>query len=511
MAKRKSQPLQNVNAPDVRDIEIENVGPIEHLALRAEPGHVTVLRGPNGSGKSTALRAVDSAQTGKKGLENRDGTVNGSVSALGVRIKIARNGANRSSGDLVIESVEGDLNIADFVDPGLKDQAAADSRRIRAVAILTGVEPKEELFHDLLDGGVDEFRKLVDPDDRNRPDIVELAGAIKRALESHARKIEGEAENVDLDIRSKQDANSGINLSEPHDAAELESAVESARDAMNELINQKKYRTENSEAYERAKSRLETDAPAVESLESQRDEALAEEKDLAQRIQDLKVELRDLEMKHESVAGRVDTLNESIRVAKSQADDRAELESLVAAYESSPFPSDEEIERATVAWSEAKAKRDRGVTVRDAIKRENEIAELDDKLSALQRRAESLRSAARGTENVLASVIQKANPRLKVDREFRLVVVHPKRGECYFSDLSMGERWRVGIEIALDAFKQKNIPGLLQIPQEAWESLDGDNRLVIRQAIAGTDLSIVTAEATHEPGAAPSLVAEVLD
>ena len=74
---------------------------------------------------------------------------------------------------------------------------------------------------------------------------------------------------------------------------------------------------------------------------------------------------------------------------------------------------------------------------------------------------------------------------------------HPNRGECYFCELSEGERWRLGVEIAIEAFKKKGGGGLLGIPQEAWEGLDYKNRKAIAEAIEGTDLAILTAEATQ--------------
>ena len=51
---------------------------------------------------------------------------------------------------------------------------------------------------------------------------------------------------------------------------------------------------------------------------------------------------------------------------------------------------------------------------------------------------------------------------------FRLVL-DTRRGATYFADLSHGERWKLAIDIALDALGDR---GVLVIPQESWEGCD---------------------------------------
>ena len=123
---------------------------------------------------------------------------------------------------------------------------------------------------------------------------------------------------------------------------------------------------------------------------------------------------------------------------------------------------------------------------------------LDDQRKDASRNSEKLRDAAHGTEDVLSRLVAEMGGPFTVDKEFRLIVQHPKRGETYFSELSQGERWKLGLDIAIEAFGREGQHGLLAIPQAAFESLDAKNRQMIADHIRGTDLAIITAESTKD-------------
>ncbi|RMF87703.1 MAG: hypothetical protein D6741_20230 [Planctomycetota bacterium] len=74
----------------IRQIQIENVGPIERLAIPLPDAGVVVLRGRNGSGKSHALAAVDSLVGGRGKVPCRDGAKKGIVEGVGAKITIGR-------------------------------------------------------------------------------------------------------------------------------------------------------------------------------------------------------------------------------------------------------------------------------------------------------------------------------------------------------------------------------------------------------------------------------------
>lgn len=104
--------------------------------------------------------------------------------------------------------------------------------------------------------------------------------------------------------------------------------------------------------------------------------------------------------------------------------------------------------------------------------------------------AEHWRGAAKKTDDVLSEVIQRAGLPLKVDGG-RLVLTTESRGETYYQELSLGERWRVALDIAVRAV---GAGGVLVVPQEAWEGLDPINRAAIAERVAGTGVVLVTAE-----------------
>jgi len=492
---------------DPNKIEIENIGPIEHATIQVKPGGITVLSGPNGCGKSTALQAVSKLQTERKDirLTSRDGTVGGSVDGLGVRIKLTRNGNNKLAGECEVPSVEGDLSISDFVDPGIKNDEAADSKRIKSIIALLNAEANEDLFRPLLpeseeDAG-DGYDAIIDSVELEEcGDLLELSSRIKRQIENEARRYEENAKEANSDAVALKELIADIDTDVVSDASELEAACDDARDVLRDMESKIEWAENNQEVYDKAKDRLKADSVDVESLKKMAKEAVKECDDVEDKILELKKEIEKLTARRDSLSEKAHSLEQQVEQAESAEQDRASLKALVEKFESTDIPTEGEYEEAKAAYEQAKANRDAGVSVREAIAKKDQIGVFEERKKKAESRAEFLRDAAKKTQNVLAEVVKESCEQLRVSSDFRLIVDHAKRGECYFSELSEGERWRIGIEIALAVFKKKGVPGLLQIPQHCWEALDGDNRNVIREAIAGTSLAIITAEASRETG-----------
>lgn len=175
---------------------IENIGPIERVTFPCpEGGGLVVFRGRNGSGKTTALQAVEAAVTGKGKLpladEAEESNDRGTVEAHGVTLTIGK--STRRKGEADVTSLEGRLSVADLVDPGIADPDAADLRRIKALVGLSGAQAEPARFAEIV-GGLAELEKLVSPDALKQGDLVSLAGAVKRGLESVARTVEQRAD-----------------------------------------------------------------------------------------------------------------------------------------------------------------------------------------------------------------------------------------------------------------------------------------------------------------------------
>lgn len=493
------------------EIELRDVGPHKHLRLVAPPGEITVLRGRNGAGKTQALQAVEALQNGRAKMTTRDGALGGHASGLGVVLTIGRGGANRRTGEVLVESVEDRMNVADFVDPQVKDLFAKDERRIRALITLAGAEPDVSLFVDGLipgDGSLDEkrreFDEIVPAETQKLGDIVPMAAGIKRAFDAAARKVESEAENIDRDIDAKKQAIEGIDLKAPHDEAELSLEREQA---VQKLARLRTSRQAGLEAEDRAKlarqkieqAKAEHGGPTIEEADnallaaaSALNAQAATVADLADRLRAARetLALREQE-KHAAEA--------ALNAARDHQEAMAGWEETVAAG-IQPYPTAEEIDAAEQECQAARLAEQQGTRIRDALSR---AAQIDAQKAALRRlteRANALRDAGKSTDAVLSRLVETLGVPLRVDEQFRLVAKHPVRGECYFDELSMGEKWRVAlVDVAVPAFNRLGAQGLLTIPQEAWESLDADNRRQLAEIVAQTEISVITAEAAQDP------------
>ena len=115
------------------EIELQDVGPIHQLSIPLpEGGGVVILRGKNDAGKSETLNAVDALVTGRGSIEKRDGSPRGSISLGEARLTVVKQ-QRRDGAELAAVSLDSRFDLADLVDPGLKDPEKADSFRIKAL------------------------------------------------------------------------------------------------------------------------------------------------------------------------------------------------------------------------------------------------------------------------------------------------------------------------------------------------------------------------------------------
>lgn len=483
---------------DAREITIDHIGPIEHLRLMVpKKGGLVVFRGPNGVGKSQALAAVQTLVTGQGRPAPTDGSDRGEVDGLGIVLKVS----NRitKSGELEVSSLEGRFSVLDLVEPRIKDADAADGHRIKALIQLTGAAADAALFHKLV-GGKKAFGEYVSAGAVDTTDLVTMAAKIKRDLESKARDAEDRAGKERLSAKAQKQMAEGVDVTLPHEQAELSQALEHAVREETRLSTAAEHATDLEQRASLARRSLnqakeEYRGPSVEEATAARDEA-------SRGVQEQEGVIAELERQLQTARAELRSRSEAL-ISKQEALDTAEqhqssinaLESTIQAATEITEISDEELTAAAAAVAEARVAVERGVTIRNAIEALAKAEQHNVAARGFEAEATKLRDAAHGIDGVLSGVVKKLNSPLRVSKG--RLVTDTDRGEELFADLSRGEQWKIALDIAIDAVGEG---GLLVIDQTGFEGLDEENQELIAKHLEGSGVVMLTAEATGRQG-----------
>lgn len=479
----------------MQSVILENVGPVKRLALEIpEPGGLCVLRGRNGAGKTKTLEAVESALTGRGKIEVRDGELRGEVDAFGVRLTVGR--STRRTGELVVESLDGKLSISDLIDPGIKSPDAADARRIKALVQLANVLPSAELFYGLV-GGREQFESLVSTGALASEDLVTMAERVKRDLEAKARNEESQAEHAEGRARGAREAAAGVDVKGEADGDLLQTALEGAIREESALKTQADSARKAAAAAKMAKDQLEDAEASYSGLsvsDAQKDEerAKGEVDATEQAVRDAE---RALELAKTNFNQARSTYSQAIAVRKTAE----QYESMVKQWRdqiaaSIPVaPTPEQLTDAGDRVTRARQAVEQGALVRKAKQHLTEAEKHAEAAANHRKRAELLRGAAHGTDEVLSEVIAKSGSALRV--EHGRLVLDTRRGNTYFHDLSAGERARIAIDIGIEAVGKH---GVLTLSQEIFEGLDPLNREALAAHAVDRAVVILTAEASED-------------
>jgi len=458
-----------------RQVLISDIGPISRLEIPIpEGGGVVVLRGRNGLGKTTALNAAASLMDGETDLTVRDGEEKGSVVGLGCEISVKKRTAR--AGTLEVQRIAGE-DPALLVDPGIKDPAAADKARIRALCRLARVKQSRATFAPLETiAGMPLPITLGD-------DLPESAGKTKRAIEMKAREVE---ESVARDLGRVEGLLrnvAAIDLTAPHDEALLASAATKAVRELASIEGEASAYLRASQDAERAREALDMaregyKGPKPEAASQALGEAQAEE----QRLQEALAKAREARI---AAAGTLKAASDFESACKG-------WEETIAKAENAFGVSEEQVVKLRKAVQEADAARDRGVLIRQALQQKEEADKANAALTAKRLEGEKLREAAAACDRIVSEAISSVAPAGLKIQDGRLIVAH-RRGEIPFEELSHGERWTVALDVAIDAVGPD---GLLSIAQDAWESLDPENRALINEHAKRRKAVILTAEAS---------------
>lgn len=460
-------------------IKISNIGPIANAAIQIpEDGGVVVLRGRNGSGKSIALEAVNAAVSGKGKPPLKDLAKQGSIQAAGVNLTVGR--TVRRAGELEVSTLEGRLSVADLVDPGIADPIRADATRIKALVGLSGATIDPGDLHGFPEN-------LLDGIDLNEP-VTAMAELRKRLnigaseYEKMATKDEAAAKAL---LESLEEFDGPV-----IDPAQAQERVTQALRVIDRLEDQIKSAADAAARNKAARDRLAL-IPAVDVNAAQRDAArledvTAEKKALALKLKaDYEAALADYKT---SVVDK-DAAAAAAHAASDQARLRAELERQISESEIAK-PSYEEIEAANSELAAAKAEQTKAAQQQAMNQQRIKSDELFSSSQDHAQEAIELRRKAKQTDEVLSEIVSTLAGCPLTVIEGRLST-QTKRGPTFYADLSMGERWRIALEIAIAAVGEG---GLLVIPQEAWEGLDPQNRDAIAKQAKASRVVILTAE-----------------
>lgn len=492
-----------------QEIHAENLGPITDLTFKLESHGVTVLKAPNGSGKSILLESVQAAARGKGKLPLRDRTKRGKVEAFGAKVTIG--GTCRHTGEFEVANLEGRFDLASLVDPGLKTVAAADAQRIKALISLTDVKADPGLFkaHEAFK----DFDEVVVLDSLETDDLCEMARRVKADYDDKARAKEKEGDTFDGKAAGL-DPSSEIDLTQEDNEEVLRLRYDDARDnktRMDERVSSYLRTCDIRVNAEKELAELKQPENSVEELEANRAHISAaydsEEQEIVKlqvQIEDLRKQLESSYAEQEKRKSAVTLINSQINEAKTYESTKAALQRTIDSTKGVENPSEEDLADAKRKLEEAARAMEAGALVRKAKEDQSRAAQNRTAAKIARSTAQRYRDAGRSTDEVLSAAIQCASLRVESDGASARLVTDTDRGKGIpYHDLSQGERWKIAIDLGAD---QVGEDGLLVIPQEAWESLDGHNRVLVHEHAKARKVYILTAEASEDPDAAKEIV-----
>lgn len=505
----------------MKTIEIKNVGPISKLKIEVpEEGGLVVLCGRNGAGKTTALDAVQAALSGKGKLPVKDRAVKGEVSAFGANVSVGR--STRVTGELEVHSIEGPGNVADLVDPGIQAAESADARRIRAILDITKAKVDASSFYDLV-GGPERFQDLVSAKACEGDDPVKMAAAIKRDLDAKALENERRAESLRSKASTWLAQNAGIDTAEEGDAIKLADDFAKAEMRRKSLLDERSANEKKSVERNVILGRLAC-IPGGEQFASELSEISNDLLGIERELVHRKQQLESLAKRRQEAIDALAAAEQGILMAKAEIrtieqteaklkSDASSVQAKQAMYDSLQRQldsivfsgvTDGDIDLAICNANKAREAMERGVVIREAKSREDDAKEALRDADSYLAEAQSLRNAAKGTDSVLSELVGGMTRRLAVEGG-RLVCQTSARGTTLFAELSHGERWRLALEVAIEAVGRG---GVLVCPQEAWEGLDPFNREAIADQLEGTGVVMLTAEADRSETVSAKTIGE---
>ena len=472
----------------MNDITLTNIGPLARTIIPIPAaGGVTVLRGRNGAGKSIALDAIASTVSGNgKGKPPlKDLASRGEVSAFGATLTVGK--SVRRRGELEVALLEGRISVADLVDPQIQDPARADAARIRALISLSGASFCRDDFIGFPELALDGIDLTGDP--------LAVISTVRQRLNQLAVASEKCAASESASARALRDSvgttESVASFPDPDELnARLEAAIrhesalqQAAQDAAARQVQAEQART----------ALAGMDSPHIGVATRTRDDAA----DVLFRRQtaviNLEVALQDA--RNEEIVAE-----SALKLAQQEMDSAVAISAVLEKLQtqidagSAPGPSPDQVDVARAKIESARTAIEAAAAARRAADTLTKADAHETEAETHAAEAAHARQWAKYTDELLSEQVAAvpACPLTVVDGR---LVAHTRRGPTYYSELSAGERWRMAMDVAIQAVGDR---GLIIIPQEAWEGLDSANRAAIHQQAQAAGVTVLTAECSDD-------------
>lgn len=483
----------------MQELKIKDVGPIQQLTIPIpEEGGVVCLYGQQGAGKSMAVEAAKTLLLGEGRVPVRDRAAKGSVEGFGVKVSFGR--STRRTGELECLSLESELDLDTLVNPGLKDENAADAKRIKALIQLTGAKADPALFTPLFTDA-NEQAAILGPDSLSTDDLVEMAAKVKRDLEKAARKAEDLAENHQGSAKALQEQTREIDLTAPSDSQTLQNALEEALQEQSRLKQQAedaaevdKRQAEASEKLARAKAAYTgpTEDKANEAMQEATKQAQAMKLEWEAAAEKARQAERDYQQAGLNAQHAISVWQQA-RTHAGLLTDLGQILDSPRSY----APQQTDLEEAAVAVTKAREALEHGAAVRKAKEAQAEATRHLEQVVEARKTAQRLRDAAKQTDEILSQAVHSDTLWIEAGR----LVLNTERGVELFSELSCGERLLIAVDIALEQADRYglNQTALLTVGQSAWSELSDDSKRMIANHAKERKAVIITAQATDSP------------
>ena len=449
-------------ATATEEIIVKNAGPVEAIRIPIPTkGGVVLLTGENGAGKSEVLKAVDKLLGKDCKITRRDGVrESGSVEGFGVTLRVAA--STRRSGELTFATLDEDFELKDLVNPPEKDPAAADLRRIKTYVRMNGYAADPSLFFRLLPSEA-LFREMVTPSTLEKNDLVDMAAAIKRDLEAKARAEAAIAENATNRSVAIRDSIKDLDLTNPLSVSGLQQELSEAIKEKDQIEFAAKLARESAEKAIIAKGKLiEAESKPrrnLADLQAEHDTATRDVLFIDQEIKDLESKIVELKLDRKSRNSEAESLFRELEATATLEASLQGWRSTIEQSEKLATPDQETLTAASNRISEVQSRLQSAGVIERALAQEKEAVEQEEIAKKHGQIAQDLRDAAKGTEEVLSDLISASGGPVKVviddNGKMRLAVKHARRGECFISELSEGERMKLALPVAINRAKKR--------------------------------------------------------